>query len=380
MTLDPQQRLVLEVGWEALEHAGQAALPKLRGSRTGVFIGISSSDYAQLQMDGGVEQIDAYTGSGGGLCFAAGRLSYCLGLQGPALSVDTACSSSLVAIHLACQSLRSSECRMAVAGGVNVIIKPDLFVYLSRAKALAPGGCCKVFDAKSDGFIRGEGCGIIVLKRLSDARADGDNVLAIIRGSAVNQDGASTGLTVPNGPAQQAVISEALARSGVEPADIDYVEAHGTGTSLGDPIEIGALVGALGRGRGPERTLTVASVKTNLGHLEAAAGIAGLIKVVLAMRHSEIPPHIHYESLNPAISFGSVPIVIPTTRQPWPARERARIAGVSSFGLSGTNAHVVIEEAPAIAAQGATLECPLHLLTLSARSSDALRELACFTG
>ncbi len=376
VTLDPQQRLVLEVGWEALEHAGHAALTKLRNSRTGVFIGIGSSDYAQIQMAGGVEHIDAHTGSGGGLCFAAGRFSYCLGLRGPSLSVDTACSSSLVAIHLACQSLRASECRMAVAGGVNIIAKPDVFVYLSRVKALAPDGRCKVFDAKADGFVRGEGCGMIVLKRLSDALADGDNILAIIRGSAVNQDGASTGLTVPNGPAQQDVIRGSLAQSGIGPADIDYVEAHGTGTSLGDPIEIGALAAVLGPGRGPDRALTVASVKTNLGHLEAAAGIAGLIKVVLALQHGEIPPHLHFETLNPAISFGSVPFVIPTTRQPWPAQKRRRIAGVSSFGLSGTNAHVVIEEAPLVSDTIGTLERPLHVLTLSARNPDALRELA----
>jgi myxalamid-type polyketide synthase MxaC len=376
VTLDPQQRLVLEVGWEALEHAGEAAPARLRGSRTGVFVGAGSSDYAQLQMSVGVEGIDAYTGSGAGLCFVAGRLSYCLGLQGPSLSVDTACSSSLVAVHLACQSLRASECDMALAGGVNIIAKPDLFVYLSKVKALAADGRSKVFDAAADGFVRGEGCGMIVLKRLSNALADGDTVLAVIRGSAVNQDGASSGLTVPNGPAQQAVITEALARGRVSAGDIDYIEAHGTGTALGDPIEIGALVGALASNRSADRPVMLASVKTNLGHLEAAAGIAGLIKVVLALQHGEIPPHLHFQRLNPAISFGSVPFVIPTTRRPWPAAERRRLAGISSFGLSGTNAHVVVEEAPAVAAPLPTSDRPLHLLALSARGAKALNDLA----
>ncbi len=376
VTLDPQQRLVLEVAWEALEHAGLSPA-RLRGSSTGVFIGIGSSDYAQLQMPAGVESIDAYTGSGGGLCFAAGRLSYCLGLQGPAVAVDTACSSSLVAVHQACQSLRSSECRVALAGGVNIIAKPDLFVYLSRVKALAPDGRSKVFDASADGFVRAEGCGVIVLKRLSHAIADGDNVLAVIRGSAVNQDGASSGLTVPNGPAQQAVISEALARAGVAPADIDFVETHGTGTALGDPIEAGALVAALGEGRAPEQSLTIASVKTNLGHLEAAAGIAGLIKVVLALQHGEIPPHLHFERLNPGISFGSMNVQIPTQAQPWLRTERRRLAGLSAFGLSGTNAHVVLEEAPAVASSPShAAERPLHVLALSARSDEALKQLA----
>lgn len=376
VTLDPQQRLVLEVAWEALEHAGVAP-GRLRGTRTGVFIGIGSSDYAQLQTAGGAGTIDSFTGSGGGVCFAAGRLSYCLGLQGPAVAIDTACSSSLVAVHQACQSLRLSECNMALAGGVNVIAKPDLFVYLSRVKALAPDGRSKVFDAAADGFVRAEGCGVVVLKRLSDAVADGDRILAVIRGSAVNQDGASSGLTVPNGPAQQAVITEALSRAGVAPAEIDFVETHGTGTSLGDPIETGALTATLGAGRAEGQSLTIASVKTNIGHLEAAAGIAGLIKVVLSLQHGEIPPHLHFERLNPAISFGSMNVVIPTKRQPWLPGTRRRIAGVSAFGLSGTNAHVVIEEAPPARLQVHTGEDrPLHVLTLSARNEEALRELA----
>ncbi len=376
VTLDPQQRLILEVAWEALEHAGMAP-GRLRGTRTGVFIGIGSSDYAQLQMAGGAGTIDAYTGSGGGICFAAGRLSYCLGLQGPAACIDTACSSSLVAVHQACQSLRLSECRVALAGGVNVIAKPDLFVYLSRVKALAADGRSKVFDAAADGFVRAEGCGVVVLKQLSDAVADGDRVLAVIRGSAVNHDGPSSGLTVPNGPAQQAVITEALSRAGVAPAEVEFVETHGTGTSLGDPIETGALTAALRAGRAAGQTLTIASVKTNIGHLEAAAGIAGLIKVVLCLQHNEIPPHLHFHRLNPAISFGSMKVEIPTQRQPWLPGTRRRIAGVSAFGLSGTNAHVVMEEAPQARIQADTAaDRPLHLLTLSARDEGALRELA----
>ena len=375
VTLDPQQRLVLEVSWEALEDAGHAA-GALRGSQTGVFVGIGSSDYGQMQMAGGSDAIDSYTGTGGGVCFAAGRVSYCLGLQGPSFSVDTACSSSLVAVHLACQSLRAGECRMAIAGGVNVMIRPEVFIYLCRVKALAADGRSKVFDAAADGFVRGEGCGMVVLKRRSDALADGDRICAVLRGSAINQDGPSGGLTVPNGPAQQAVIREALKRAGVASGDIDYVETHGTGTALGDPIETGALVAALGPGRTSAHPLTIASVKTNIGHLEAAAGVAGLIKVVLALQHGAIPPHLHFERLNPAISFESVPVVVPTMLQPWPAGERRRLAGVSAFGLSGTNAHVIVEEAPASAPRADLPDRPLHVLAVSARSKGALKDLA----
>jgi len=375
LTLDPQQRLILEVSWEALEHAGVPP-SSLRGTSTGVFVGIGSSDYGQLQMGRGVAAIDAYTGSGGGVCFAAGRVSYCLGLQGPSFVVDTACSSSLVAVHLGCQSLRSGECNLALVGGVNVICRPDLFVYLSRAKALSPDGRSKVFDAAADGFVRGEGCGVVVLKRLSDALRDGDRVLAVIRGSAVNQDGPSSGLTVPNGPAQQSLITEALNRAGVRPADIDVIETHGTGTALGDPIETNALVAALGPGRTPDHLLTIASVKTNFGHLEAAAGIAGLIKTVLMLQHREIPPHLHFRELNPAISFGSIRVAIPTTLAPWADPGRRRIAGVSAFGLSGTNAHVVVEEAGPASEQAPGRDHPEHILALSARTPEALGELA----
>ena len=373
-TLDPQQRLVLEVSWEALENAGQAPA-ELRRSSTGVFVGIGSSDYGQMLMAGDADAIDAYTGTGGGGCFAAGRVSYCLGLQGPSLSVDTACSSSLVAVHLACQSLRAGECQMAIAGGVNAIIKPEVFIYLCRVKALAADGRSKVFDAAADGFVRGEGCGMVVLKRLSQAAADGNKVLALIRGSAVNQDGPSGGLTVPNGPAQQAVIAEALSRARVSPGDLDYVETHGTGTSLGDPIEIGALVEALATGRPSDRALVIGSVKTNVGHLEAAAGVVSLIKVVLALEHEAIPQHLHFERLNPAISFGTVPVVIPASLMSWRRGERRRLAGISSFGLSGTNAHVIVEEAPLDPVSLNERDRPVHLLAISAKTGPALEQV-----
>jgi acyl transferase domain-containing protein/acyl carrier protein len=376
VSVDPQQRLVLEVAWEALEHAALAP-DRLVGSRTGVFVGIGSSDYAQLQIKAAdPTRIDAYTGSGGGLCFAAGRLSYCLGLQGPSLVVDTACSSSLVAVHLAAQSLRLGECELALAGGVHLMLTPDVSIYLSRLKALAPDGKCKAFDAAADGFVRGEGCGVVVLKRLSDARRDGDRVLALMLGCAVNQDGPSGGLTVPNGPAQQALVRGALAAARREPGQVGFVEAHGTGTALGDPIELAALAAVFGGERSVADPLIVGTVKTNMGHLEAAAGIAGLIKTVLALGHGEIPPNLHFRTLNPHAVADGVPVLVPTRPIPWPSRPGPRLAGVSSFGLSGTNAHVILEQAPVVAPAPDGPERPLHVLTLSARSEPALRALA----
>ena len=277
VSMDPQQRLLLEVSWEALEHAGQAP-DALVGSQTGVFVGIMLRDYANLSLkDDDPTCIDSYYASGNGMSFATGRLSYFLGLQGPSLAVDTACSSSLVSVHLACASLRRGECRMALAGGVNLILSPEASVAFCKSGMLSPDGRCKTFDAAADGMARGEGCGIVVLKRLSDAIADHDNILALIRDSEVNQDGPSGGLTVPNGPAQETLIRRTLASARVEPGQVHYVEAHGTGTPLGDPIEIRALGAALCQGRSPEQPLIVGSVKTNIGHLEAAAGIAGLI-------------------------------------------------------------------------------------------------------
>jgi acyl transferase domain-containing protein/acyl carrier protein len=346
LTMDPQQRLLLETAWEALEHAGIAA-DRLAGSDSGVFVGICNGDHFNRLLSRGTESIDAYLASGNAHSVAAGRIAYFLGLQGPALSVDTACSSSLVALHLACRSLRGGESRIALAAGVNVMCSPETTIALSKAHMLAPDGRCKTFDASADGFSRGEGCGVLVLKRLTDAQADGDRVLAVIRGTAVNQDGHSGGLTVPNGPAQEAVIGLALADAGVAAADIGYVEAHGTGTSLGDPIEVRALAGALGAGRTQQNPLLIGSVKTNLGHLESAAGIAGVMKVVLALQHERIPRHLHFRNPSPHIAWSEYPVRVTSEPVPWPRGERRRLAGVSSFGFSGTNAHVVLEEAPA---------------------------------
>ncbi|MGW0854214.1 hybrid non-ribosomal peptide synthetase/type I polyketide synthase [Streptomyces sp. NPDC002690] len=376
--LDPQQRLLLEVGWEALEHAGQAPAG-LMGSDTGVYFGITTYDYTQSMM----QQVDpadleAYSLTGNASTFAAGRLSYWLGLNGPSLSVDTACSSSLVGVHLACQSLRSGEVDLALAGGVNVLLSPEWFVVASKAHMLAPDGRCKTFDAGADGYVRGEGCGVVVLKRLSDARAQGDRILAVIRGSAVNQDGRSSGVTVPNASAQQAVVRQALRAASVEPAQIDYVEAHGTGTPLGDPLELRALGAVLGD-RGDSAPLMVGSVKTNVGHLEPAAGVAGLIKVVQSLRHERIPPHLHLSEINPEIGIEELPVEIPTDGVPWPRGNRPRLAGLSSFGASGTNAHLIIEEAPAdeaLPADDAVPERSAQVLTLSAKSPAALTALA----
>ncbi|HEY7509713.1 MAG TPA: polyketide synthase, partial [Vicinamibacteria bacterium] len=375
LTLDPQHRLVLEVAWEALESAGIAP-DRLRGSATGVFLGITGTDYAShLKAAGDASCLDVYSATGNTHNAAAGRVSYTLGLHGPSVALDTACSSSLTAIHLACQSLRLGECDLALAGGVQALVVPDPFVSFFKWGMIARDGRCKTFDAAADGFVRAEGCGLIALRRLSDALAGGDPILAVIRGSAVNQDGPSSGLTVPNGPAQEAVIRQALRAAGVEPREVAYVEAHGTGTSLGDPIELEALDAVMGEARGG-RPLLVGSVKTNLGHLEAASGVAGLMKVVLSLVHEQLPPHLHFQTLSPRITLRKLPVVVPTALVPWPKGEARRFAGVSSFGFSGTNAHVVIEEAPARDDAAATVERPLHLLALSARSESALRSLA----
>src|ERR1700730_11950939 len=377
-SMDPQQRLLLEVTWEALENAGIAST-HLRGSSTGVFVGISTSDYASLAIAHDSTNLDVYAATGGALSVAAGRISYVFGLNGPAMAVDTACSSSLVAVHLACQSLHVGECDLALAGGVNLLLTPESFICLSKMGMMAPDGRCKTFDERADGFVRGEGCGMIALKRLSDALTAEDRVLAVIRGTAVNQDGASSGLTVPNGPAQQAVIRAALKAGRLQPHDVDYIEAHGTGTSLGDPIELEALAAVLGKNRPADRPLRVASVKTNLGHLESAAGIAGLIKVVLSVGHEEIPRQLHFHRLNPRISLDGAPIEIPVNSIAWPRSERPRIAGVSSFGFSGTNAHVILQEAPTAKeplTQPQLPDRPTQLMVLSANSEAALRDLS----
>ena len=371
--IDPQQRLMLEVTWEALENAGLVP-QKLSGSRTGVFVGISGSDYERLGCRD-FDNICAYSGTGTSPGIAANRISYSLNLRGPSIGIDTACSSSLVAVHLACQSLRSAESDCCLVGGVNLILWPGPSITFSQAQMMAADGRCKTFDAAADGYVRGEGCGVVVLKRLQDALADGDNIQALIRGSAVNQDGTSNGLTAPNGPSQQMVIRQALQNAGVTPAQISYVEAHGTGTSLGDPIEVKSLKAVLTEGRDLDHPCWIGSVKTNIGHLEAAAGIAGLLKVVLQLQHGEIFPHLHLKQLNPYIRLQGTPLSIPTQRQSWSASDR-RFAGVSSFGFGGTNCHVILEEAPQPTPVVSEVERPWHLLTLSAKSKAALQKLA----
>ncbi|HET7695302.1 MAG TPA: type I polyketide synthase [Vicinamibacterales bacterium] len=379
VSMDPQHRLVLEVCWEALEHAGYAPR-SLKDSLTGVFVGITASDYWQHLRAADPTRLDVYIATGNSHNAAAGRVAFALGLQGPALAVDTACSSSLSAVHLACQSLRAGESHLALAGGVNTIHNADSFFAFHKWGFMAADGRCKTFDASADGFVRAEGCGFVVLKRLSDAIADDDRILAVIRGSAMNQDGATSGFTVPNGRAQEAVIRQALGNGGIAPASVGYVEAHGTGTSLGDPIELDALDAVLGEGRRPDQPLVVGSLKTNFGHMESAAGIAGLIKVILSLQHGEIPPHLHFRSLNPKAAVRHVSLVVPTAARPWPAGGAPRIGSVSSFGISGTNAHVVVEEAPAPRAASAALERPLHLLTVTGRDEQALRAAAARLG
>lgn len=372
-SLDPQQRLLLEVTWEALEHAGQAT-DKLSGSQTGVFIGICRNDYGQMHgVTEDTTRIDPYFGTGNTSCFASGRLSYMLGLHGPSLAVDTACSSSLVAVHLAVRSLRAGECRMALAGGVNLILSPWPDIYMSQLRTLATDGRCKAFDDRADGYVRGEGCGIVVLKRLSDALADNDNVLAVIRGSAVNQDGRSAGITAPNGPAQEAVIRSALTDAQMDPREVTFVEAHGTGTPLGDPIEIRALASVFDEGR--DVPLLVGSVKSNLGHLEAAAGVAAFIKLVLTVQHGEIPKQLHYSEPSSYIPWKDVRVAVPRDRTPWPLDQERRVGAVSSFGFSGTNAHMVVEEWREDASVSGERD-DVYVLPLSARDPNALRELA----
>ena len=373
--MDPQQRLFLEIAYEALDDAGFTK-QQLAGSQTGVFVACTTFDYSQQTLSE-INEVDAHTVTGSMHCILPNRLSYLLGLHGLSLSLDTACSSSLVAIHLASQSLRNRESHLALAGGVNIILSPSVAISLAKWGMMAPDGRCKTFDASADGFVRSEGCGVIVLKRFSDALADGDRIYALIRGSAVNQDGHSTALTAPNGLAQQAVIRQALENAHVDPADVTYIEAHGTGTSLGDPIEVEALTAVYGQPRSSGQTCALASVKTNIGHLESASGIAGLIKVVLSMQHEVIPQHLHFQKLNPHISFEGTPFMIPSTPQLWSAGHQPRLAGISGFGFGGTNAHIILEDAPALPSteQGELAQRPF-LLPLSAQTPEALHDLA----
>lgn len=371
--LDPQQRILLEVTWEALENAGINP-QTLTGKSTGVFVGISSHDYEWLQLQQNQQQdFDTYFATGNSAAMSSGRIAYIFGLQGPAIAVDTACSSSLVAVHLACASLQRGECDLALASGVNLLLSPELSITFSQAGMLSPDGRCQTFNATANGYVRSEGCGVVVLKRLSQAIADRDNILTIIRGTAINQDGSSNGLTTPNGLAQEAVIRQALATAEVFPQQISYVETHGTGTPLGDPVEVKALQAVYGQDRA--RELVIGSVKTNIGHTEAAAGIAGLIKVVLAMQHKYIPKHLHYRQINPHITLEQIPAVIPTAGQFWQSEEASLFAGISSFGFSGTNAHAILESAPQIKLKISEVELPYHILKIAAKSDTALKQL-----
>ena len=403
-TMDPQQRMLLETSWQALEDAGMDPAG-LKGSRTGVYAGISGSEYRDLMTKSGAEA--AILGTTGSV--AAGRVAFVLGLMGPAMPLDMTCASSLAAVHEGAAALLRGEVDLALAGGVNALLSPAVTKFMAELGLLSAGGRCRTFDAGADGYVRGEGCGMLVLKRLRDAEEDGDRIWALVRGSAVNHNGASAGLTVPNGPAQEQVIETALGRAGIPPAEVDYLEAHGTGSTLGDPIEVRAAAAVYGRGRAADRPLLMGTAKTNIGHLEAAAGVAGIIKVVLAMRHGVIPKHLHFEEPNPHVDWDRLPVRVTSETTPWPVgRDRPRRSGVSAFGISGTNAHVVVEgyggrngageEAgqgtpprgprrpvaiplPATAAdRGLAEEEPpsrtTRLLPLSARSDAALRALA----
>lgn len=397
-SLDPHQRILLEVCWQALEH-GNILPGDLYGSKSGVFMGVSSLDNVlRLMGESPLKSIGPYHGSGCAFAPIAGRVSYNFGFTGPSFVVDTACSSSLLSLHLAAQSLRRKECNLALAGGVHLIFHPGYSVAFSKAKMLAPDGRCKTFDASANGYVRGEGCGVVVLKRLSDAQREGDHILALVRGSAVNQDGASGGLTVPSGPSQEQVIRQALANAKIDASQVNYVEAHGTGTALGDPIELGALANVFEA----NKKIYVGSVKTNMGHLEASAGIASVLKLILALQNKTIPPHLNFHQPNPLVPWDQIPIEIPRSATAWETDpDQPRIAGVSSFGFSGTNVHLIVSEAPALESTPSPLApsqlSPTHsssqhsslakaalsqttalprLLTLSARSEKALRELA----
>ena len=373
--MDPQQRLLLEVAWEALEHAG---IPpsSLVASASGVFVGVTSSDYGLLQAcSEGEGDGNPYFNTGTPLNACAGRISYVLGLQGPCMAVDTACSSSLTAIHLACTSLRAKDCDLALTGGVNLTLSPLLNVTLSAAGMMSADGKCKTFSEDANGYVRGEGCGIVVLKRLSDAIANNDNIIGVIRATGVNQDGASSGFTVPNGQAQQKLIRQTLLKSGLQPHDIDYVEAHGTGTPLGDPIEAQSLGAVIGKAEQRDRPLLVGSIKSNIGHLESAAGVMGLIKLLKALEHRELPPTLHIQTPSSRIPWSELNLQPVSELQPWRSQGTLRRAGLSAFGASGSNAHLIVEEALAPAATVApTSDGRLSILALSAKSKDGLAQ------
>ncbi|HEX5980705.1 MAG TPA: type I polyketide synthase, partial [Thermoleophilaceae bacterium] len=379
--MDPQQRILLEVAWEAME-AGGIAPASLAGTQTGVFVGIWGVEYTldfwnrTPSPAGRRKRLDGWVGAGNAHCVAANRISFLLDLRGPSMAVDTACSSSLVSLHLACQSVWSGESDLALAAGVNVLIPPDTTIAASQAQMLSADGRCKSFDARADGYVRSEGCGVILLKRLSAALRDGDHVHALIRGTATNQDGRTSALTVPSAEAQESVMRRALASAGIDPGDLGYFEAHGTGTPIGDPTEVRAIASILGPKRSPDHRCLLGSVKANIGHLETASGIAGVIKVILGLEHEEIYPQINLERLNPKIRLEGSPLEIPSELESWPRASAPRVAGVNSFGFGGANAHVLLEEAPIRTPRPQAPERPRHVLALSARGEEPLRELA----
>jgi acyl transferase domain-containing protein len=377
--IDPQQRLLLEATWEALMDAGQQ-VDIVNGEDTGVFVGVSTRDYSDIQLsDMGRGVADPYSATGSASSIAANRISYALNFQGPSVAVDTACSSSMVAVHMACQALWNKECHRAIAAGVNCIITAYPFVAFSSMSMLSPDGRCKAFDASADGFVRGEGVGAVCLKPLSAALADGDSIYAVIRSTAVNQDGRTSGMTVPSRGSQQEIVAQACRLAGVSPHEIQYVEAHGTGTAVGDLIEGSALGTILGVGRKPGEDCLVGSVKTNIGHLEAGSGIAGLIKLALCLKHGVVPPNLHFKNPNPSLNFERLCLKIPVTATPL-KRDAAhrQLACINSFGFGGTNAHAVLEAAPQPAAKEPAPSAPAAepelLLPLSARGSDAALE------
>src|SRR3954465_3209779 len=377
--MDPQQRILLEVAWQAMENAGRPA-EELAGTKTGVFIGIGGTDYSKVGVpyDDYYQQIDAHLGTGNALSIAANRLSYIFDLHGPSAAVDTACSSSSLGIHLAVESLRRGESDAALAGGGNMMFTPETTIAFSKARMLSPEGVCRPFDSRANGYVRGEGCGIVLLKRLADAQRDGDNILAILRATSVNQDGRTSGISAPNSQSQMACIRQALKQASFSPEDIDYIEAHGTGTPLGDPIEMMALTQIFAGDGEQSRPVYVSSVKANVGHMETVSGVAGLIKVVLMLHHEKIIRQTHFESLNPHIKLDGSRLVIPTEHTAWPPSNGRRTAGISSFGFGGTKNTLIVESAPPQAkdAEPKSADRPVQVLKLSAKNEVALKQQA----
>lgn len=373
-SIDPQQRLLLEVSWSALEDAGITPA-RLAGTAAGVFFGASNWDYNKITSRD-TSYMDAYSGPGTALSVASNRVSYALDLRGPSITVDAACSSALAALHWACHSLRTGESSLALTGGVNLILSPETSIVLAQARLLSSVGRSQTFDERADGYVRSEGCGVLVLKRLAEAEADGDRILGVIRGTAVNHNGTSNGLVAPNGPAQEALLRQTLARAGVAQSELGLVEAHATGTPLGDLVEIRALSAVLVEGRDPAQRCAITAVKSNIGHTEAASGIAGVMRVLLSMQHGAITPNLHLQKLSPhiAAAIEGTPLFIPTRIEPWAAGPR--VAAVSSFGFGGANAQVILEQAPGPDAAPPPLDEGPHALLLSARTADALRALA----